>query len=155
MTARDDGSKHGAAAGKHHPLEAQLSGLFDSCKVTDKYDACNDGERNGPTENFPDGGSFRNDGDGFFAGEFLIFFDDACNTAHMTCANDSDNLVPLCVLDFTCKELVSFIDEHLLDFGVGFAELLHHGVEGVFLLDFLEFFFADFGLVKNAREESA
>ena len=37
---------------------------------------------------------------------------------------------------------------------VALAELLHHGIECVLFLDFLEFFFADFCLVKNACEQT-
>ena len=153
MAASDNRSKRSTSAGKHRPLEAQLSGLLNSCDVADKDDTCNNQERYAPAENFPDRCTLGDDRNGFLAWEFLVFFDDACDTAHVTCANDGDDLVPLCVLDFAGEELVSFVDEHLLDFGVALAELLHHGIESVFFLDFLELFFADFSLVENAGEQ--
>ena len=73
----------------------------------------------------------------------------------MACTHDRHNLFARSILDFACEELVTFVNQHLLDFGERLSEILHHGAQGILLLYLGQVFFADFGLVENACDESA
>ena len=54
VSACDDGTQHGAAAGKHGPVEAQFAGFFDARLVSDVDNACYDGYGDCPADDFPD-----------------------------------------------------------------------------------------------------
>ena len=155
MPARNYRTEHGTAAGKHRPLEAKLARLFKARMDSDRNNACDNRDRNRPADNLPNRGTLRNHADGFLAREFAVFLDNFRDAVHVSRTHDRHDLLARSILDLARQELVTFINQDLLDFGERLSEILHHGTQGILFLNLGKVLFADFRLVEDTRKKPA